>query len=231
MRVRIKFEKQGALRFIGHLDVMRYFQKMIRRAGLDVHYSEGYSPHQEMTFATPLGLGLTSRAEYADVEFDSCPGREELIRRLNAVNVPELRILDAALLPDGAKNAMSALRAADYLVSFREGYAPEDLDLFYGSLFEWLERPEIVVEKETKKNRVTVDIKKQILEAERRGDSLFLRVDAGSASNLKPELIYDSFFASEGTAFPEHALLISREELYGEEDGALVPLLSYGRDF
>ena len=46
MKIRIKYSKLGNLRFIGHLDVMRYFQKEIRRAGLDVSYSKGYSPHQ-----------------------------------------------------------------------------------------------------------------------------------------------------------------------------------------
>ena len=53
MKVRIKFSKYGALRFIGHLDVMRYFQKAIRRAEIDIAYSEGFSPHQIMSFASP----------------------------------------------------------------------------------------------------------------------------------------------------------------------------------
>ena len=58
MKLRVKFKKFGAVRFIGHLDVMRFFQKAIRRAGLDIAYTGGYSPHQIMTFASPLGVGL-----------------------------------------------------------------------------------------------------------------------------------------------------------------------------
>ena len=68
MKVRIKFAKSGAMRFIGHLDVMRFFQKAIRRAGIDVAYSEGFSPHQIMSFAAPLGVGLSSNGEYLDLE-------------------------------------------------------------------------------------------------------------------------------------------------------------------
>ena len=90
MKIRNKFQTQGALKFIGHLDVMRYFQKMNRRAKLDVRYTEGFSPHQEMSLANPLSLGMTSSSEYADIEFLSWPSRQELIDRLNAVNVPEL---------------------------------------------------------------------------------------------------------------------------------------------
>ena len=60
MKVRIKYAKTGPLKFIGHLDIMRYYQKAIRRANLDVTYSNGFSPHQQITFAAPLALGVTS---------------------------------------------------------------------------------------------------------------------------------------------------------------------------
>lgn len=63
MKIRIKFSKQGAMKFIGHLDTMRYFQKAMRRADVDIRYSEGFSPHQIMSFAAPLGVGLTGSGE------------------------------------------------------------------------------------------------------------------------------------------------------------------------
>ena len=63
MKVRIKFRKYGVMRFIGHLDVMRYFQKAIRRAELDITYSTGFSPHQIMSFAAPLGVGMYSNID------------------------------------------------------------------------------------------------------------------------------------------------------------------------
>ena len=56
------------MKFIGHLDMMRYFQKAVRRAKIDIRYSEGYSPHQIMSFAAPLGVGITSDGEYFDIE-------------------------------------------------------------------------------------------------------------------------------------------------------------------
>ena len=49
MKIRIKFRKWGVMKFIGHLDMMRYFQKAVRRAKIDIRYSEGYSPHQIMS--------------------------------------------------------------------------------------------------------------------------------------------------------------------------------------
>ena len=61
MKARIKFRKYGSLRFIGHLDVMRFFQKVMRRADIPIAFSGGYSPHMIMSFAQPLGIGLTSQ--------------------------------------------------------------------------------------------------------------------------------------------------------------------------
>ena len=67
IKLRIKFRKFGPLRFIGHLDVMRFFQKAIRRAEIDVAYTGGFSPHQIMTLAAPLGVGLERNGEYMDI--------------------------------------------------------------------------------------------------------------------------------------------------------------------
>ena len=77
MKLRIKFRKYGPIRFIGHLDVMRFFQKANRRAELDVAYTGGFSPHQIVSFAAPLGVGLTNNGEYMDLEvhsLTSCEG-------------------------------------------------------------------------------------------------------------------------------------------------------------
>ncbi len=53
-KVRIKYAKMGVLKYIGHLDLMRFFQKAVKRADLDIAYSQGFSPHQLMSFAAEL---------------------------------------------------------------------------------------------------------------------------------------------------------------------------------
>ena len=80
MKLRIKFRKYGPVRFIGHLDVMRFFQKANRRAELDVAYTGGFSPHQIMSFAAPLGVGLTSNGEYMDLEVHSLTSCEDVMQ-------------------------------------------------------------------------------------------------------------------------------------------------------
>ena len=76
MKARIKFKKYGVLRFIGHLDVMRFFQKLMRRADIPIAFTGGYSPHMIMSFASPLGIGLTSDGEYLDIELSAPVDKE-----------------------------------------------------------------------------------------------------------------------------------------------------------
>ena len=126
MKIRIKFAKQGVMRFIGHLDIMRYFQKAMRRAHIDIAFTEGFSPHMIMSFAAPLGVGLTSNGEYMDIEIRTPISSEDAIRQLNEVMVEGMKVLSFRQIEEGkAGKAMSLVAAADYTVSFRPGYEPE----------------------------------------------------------------------------------------------------------
>lgn len=233
MKVRIKFAKQGAMKFIGHLDIMRYFQKAVKRAGLDAAYSEGFSPHMIMSFAAPLGVGVTSEGEYFDLELKTPMSSEEAVERLNQVMVEGMEVLSVREVPEGKKGkAMSLVAAADYLVSFREGMEPgkdwkEKVPAF-------VEQQEIRILKKTKKNEKEVDIKPYIYEMEIRGESIFLKLAAGSVKNTKPELVMEAFYGFCGQEFQPLSLLIHRMEVYGDlgEEGErkLVSLEDLGEE-
>ena len=130
MKIRIKFSKTGHLKYIGHLDIMRCFQKIMRRAEVDIAYSAGFSPHQIMSFASPLGLGLTSEGEYVDIEVLSTQSSEVMLKKINAVAVDGLQVLSYVRLPDQAKTAMSMVAAADYRVSFNHPVSPRVKEQF-----------------------------------------------------------------------------------------------------
>ena len=93
MKIRMKFSKQGPLKFIGHLDIMRYFQKVMRRADVDIRYSEGFSPHQIMSFASPLGVGILSNGEYVDIEVNSTKDSKTMIEQINRENAEGFCVL------------------------------------------------------------------------------------------------------------------------------------------
>ena len=75
-----------------------------------------------MSFAAPLGLGMTSEGEYADISFDWSYSSEEMLKRINAVMNEGISVLEFKEIDEKEKNCMAVTEAADYLVTFREGY-------------------------------------------------------------------------------------------------------------
>lgn len=235
MRVRIKFSKHGVLRFIGHLDVMRYFQKAIRRAGIDISYTTGFSPHQIMSFAAPLGVGLESNGEYMDIEVNTLTSSKKLTNALNEQMADGIKVLEARLLPDSAGNAMASVAAARYTIAFREQYQP---DFLTESVIEdFLGQDEIIVTKKTKKSESTFDMKPYIFMCSynEENNAISLTVDASSAGNIKPALVIKALYDYKNQVFDEFGLLITREETYTNvgtaEDVQLQPLGFVGSDF
>ncbi len=228
MKIRIKFAKQGTMKFIGHLDVMRYFQKAMRRADVDIRYSEGFSPHQIMSFAAPLGVGLTSSGEYMDIEVHSTGSSAEMVKRLNEVMVEGFQVLDWRRLGDEAGNAMSLVAAADYTAAFRKGYEPEDLEGFLAGLEAFYERPSIPIVKKTKKGEKEMDLKPLVYACRVTGGdepSIFLRLSTGSSSNVKPELFLETYCREAGFPFSPFTFEIQREEIYAP---GFIPLNDLG---
>lgn len=233
MKVRVKFAKQGAMKFIGHLDIMRYFQKAIRRAGIDVAYSEGFSPHMIMSFAAPLGVGVTSTAEYFDMEIQTSMPSQEAVRRLNNTMAEGMEVLSFRQIPDGKANAAMALvAAADYQVAFREGMDPGENWKEKAQLF--MEQPEILVVKKTKKSEKEVDIKPFIYDMHLEKEGIFLQLAAGSTKNTKPELVLEAFYEFCGKEFDSFSLLIHRLEVYANKgtgtERKLISLENLGAD-
>ncbi len=281
MNVRVRFAKYGAVKFIGHLDVLRYFQKAVRRSGLKIAYSQGFHPHQIMSFASPLGVGITSEGEYMDMELVADYTPQEIVDALNTAMVEGFTVLSARILPDpenGRKRetAMSLVTAADYLVTVKEN------DTFLGtkSLTELNEawarfygQESIVVIKKVKKSNseTSIDLKPFLYDASvdtgvayrlandtanetlcaslpevptHKNDNTFyevpeipdfaaeqktvctekglfsvlLRVSAGSADNIKPELVMEAFARFLGCETPEELKFqIHRLDMYTGE--------------
>lgn len=230
------------MRFIGHLDMMRYFQKVMRRADIDIAYTEGFSPHQIMSFAAPLGVGITSDGEYLDIEVHSTKSSEDTLRALNEVMVEGVQVSEYKELPEGSKNAMSSVAAADYTVFFKEpdknpfsfSVLTNALNAFYYN------QTNIMITKQTKKSEKIMDLKPLIYELKilnENNPAFFLKVSTGSTDNIKPELVLQSFsdycINNHICDFQYQPLdmQIHRNEVYAKkEDGSFIPLGQLGRD-
>lgn len=215
MKVRIKFSKHGAMKFIGHLDVMRYFQKAMRRAEIDIAFTEGFSPHMIMSFALPLGVGVTSDGEYVDIEVRTPIASAQAIAQLNAVMAEGVTVTSFRQIEEGkAGKAMSLVAAADYTVRFREGKAPAEG--WQEKFLSFLKQEQITISKKTKKSEKEVDIRPHIYEAAIEEEAIHLTLAAGSAANVKPDLVLEAFASYLDWEMPPFALLVNRDELYAD---------------
>lgn len=234
MKVRVRFEKKGVLKYIGHLDMMRYFQKAISRAELPIAYSEGFNPHQIMSFGNPLGLGMTSSAEYMDIELLEEVPSAEGIDRLNEQMAMGIKILSFRYLPDNAKNAMSSTEAALYKVGLNDNLWEKlgDLSDCPAKLHEFLSLDECIITKKTKKSTRELDILPLIYEFYYEDKYFYIKCSASSGDNIKPEVIMSEFlqFLGYKLELDRVSLHIERLDIYARENGNLISLDSIGID-
>ena len=220
MKIRIKFRKYGALKFVGHLDMMRYFQKALKRAGIDMKYSEGFNPHMIMSFAAPLGVGITSDGEYFDIEVLSTKSTAESLKVLNEAMVEGVEVTSYVALPDTAKKSMSLVAAADYEIFYKEGY----------------EIPRSVAEfTEIYRRQRQMCIRDRIYDFQVQNRNaapvFYLKVCTGSVDNIKPELVLASMFESAGLTYHPEAMQIHKLETYTKnEQGDFIPLDALGEN-
>jgi len=209
-KLRLRFSKTDKLRFIGHLDFLRVFQQMIRRSGLPIAYSQGFNPHQIVSFALPLPLGMESIHDYADITLTTHIPADEIAKILNDAAPQGLTIL-AAYLVHGA-NAASATVAADYVIATD---SPSQ-----SAITKILQSETLIIPKKTKSGIKNTDIRPDIFAIDITEKGLQMRLSAGSARFLNPLLVAEQILQ---TAPCNSA--ISRIELYqGDDAGAFKPL-------
>ena len=186
-----------------------------------------------MSFASPLGVGITSTGEYFDLELKSVFSSKEMVKKLNDAMVDGMRILSIRQVEDGkAGKAMSLVAAADYVLTFREGKEPSED--WKNKILEFTEQPSILIMKKTKKSEKEVDIRPFIYHMEEKEGHIYLTLAAGSSNNTKPELVMEAFCQFLGVPYDEWAFMVHRSELYAdtgtEEERHLVPLEALGEE-
>lgn len=185
-RLRSRFVKDGDLRFISHLDVMRLFQRALRRAALPVVFSQGFNPQPALEFAAPLALGVTSEAELLDVYLGQAVDPLEFMHRLNSALPPEARLTETWQVPIKGSSLMALVDEATYRVRLADPVPA-------GKWREFGDRAEIPYEKRSKSGKRTIDLRpliRAILPEDDR--TVRLRLQSGSRGNAKPDDVVEA---------------------------------------
>lgn len=181
--ITVVYQKKEGARYLGHLDVMRAFIRTLRRAELPVKYSEGFNPHANLSFALPMGVGVTGMQELVKVVLTERVEPKEFISRFNAHAPGGLSVSDAAYhVPE------YEITKAEYEILL-EG---ENLE----RLADALAAEHLPAEKKSKRQTKTIDLKEHIFDytfdLTEEGARLLITVSGGQNFNVKPSLVVDT---------------------------------------
>jgi len=231
VRYLIKFTKESEIKFVGHLDLMRTIQRMMKRSGLPIVYSQGFNPHINLSLAQPLAVGVYSGGDYFDVQFQEEVDLQKIKEDLNSSAPAGIRILEVSGIreEDNKKifKSMAAIDAASYSIRIRY----TDASRLENEMNDMMGKNQWVTLKKSKSGEKEVDIKPMVMDMDFRISGNILIVDAtvscGSKENLSPELLAEFVKGNTSNYDAEAFTDIRRNEMYAAVEDKLIPLYKY----
>ncbi|GKX30000.1 radical SAM protein [Vallitalea longa] len=220
MLIRIKFTKEGTMKFIGHLDLIRNFQRVFKKAEFPIAFSEGFNPHPIMSIGAPLSVGITSEAEYLDAKVTEDIDINYQIENLNNHTPEGVNIINIIVLPEKAKSAMALIDAAKYKIDIKNIIINDDM------INNLMSKDKIIVQKKNKKNVIKdIDIKPGILNVAMASENtLLLLIATGSRMNIKPQVVLESLCKVNNMEYNKFDYKIHRQEIYYISNNKFLPL-------
>lgn len=224
MLYRLKFSRGEQVRFVSHLDAMKNWERALRRAKLPIAFSEGFNPHPKMSFGSAVGVGVTSDAEYMDLELREERDPQDILESINRVLPEGLKVLEVKELKGKVPSLMSVLNRADFMVHLPIDFALSTEEL-NGIIRDLLAQEQLFVEREGKKGKRQLDVRPGLYEMS--GDvipgAILLRMTLqfGSVGNIRPEEIVQVLNAQLPGEAKVQEMRVHRQGLYIAEGDKL----------
>lgn len=208
-RIRVQYTKGHPLRFTGHLDLQRLWERLLRRSGLPVRYSQGFHPRARLNLASALPLGFISDCELLDFWMNEPRPLEELHERLQTASQPGMDILSVEEVALSEDSLQSRMHASEYEVVFYDPLAIEELNEKARSL---LAEQEII----RRRRKKTYDLRPLILKLEAQlvmdGEpGVWMRLLAEPGATGRPDEVLDEMGFSNTQYLVRRTLLILSE--------------------
>ncbi len=214
MRIRITFAKQGALRYTGHLDLHKLWERAARRAELPLAYSQGFHPQPKMNLAAALPLGFSSRCEMLDMKLENEISLDGLRERLNDTLPSGIQVLEIEQVDERAPALQTQVDSADYEVTLSESVDGSELKRKIDSV---MESESIPRERRgrTYDLRPLIEALTPIPSPGGRGEKILMRLAAREGATGRPEEVLDVLgIPFEETRIERTRLVFKSEELW-----------------
>ncbi|MBN1384446.1 MAG: DUF2344 domain-containing protein [Elusimicrobia bacterium] len=212
-KVRVKYAKKHAIRFLSHLEVVSTLRKGIRRAGLPVCFSEGFSPQPRIAFGPPLAVGYTSSCEIFDMEMMRRVVPEETREAFLKSMPSSFEILSVKSVPVMSQSIESIVNVFKYSIKF----PIRDKTLVLKKIQDFFNTEKFIVERLTDKSKREIDIRPLVMDLKTAEDGLEMLLRFGPKKTAKPDMIIQKIFNLNND---ERLLLeINRDEFFYEAEG------------
>lgn len=209
-RIRVNYTKEDSLRFTGHLDLQRLWERTLRRSSLPIRYSQGFNPRARLNLASALPLGVISKAEVMDFWMDA-PRPLDLIKSQLASAVPDgIKILSVESVSLREKSLQSRMLTSQYRIHF---FDPQDSSLLNKKINQLLSETHLPRTRRKK----TYDLRPLILalnvesESESEEPALVMKLMTQPGATGRPDEVMDAL------GYPNTAYLAERIEIIYKE--------------
>lgn len=230
MRYLIKYTKKSDIKYVAHLELMRTIQRIIRRSELPVKYSQGFNPHMSLSIAQPLAVGVYSRGEYMDVDFNEELDEEFIKEKLNLSSTDTIKFLDVKKIKEEDKKvpqSMAAVEAARYILKLK----CMDIKDIQKDIHLLINMEEWKIIKKGKKGEKEVNIRPLIKNFKFNLQENLLVIDTtvacGSKSNLSAQLLGEYIKNNIDGINKDAFISIERQDMFAYKEQKLVPLNEY----
>ncbi|MCE5197090.1 MAG: TIGR03936 family radical SAM-associated protein [Negativicutes bacterium] len=189
MRIFLKFQKNAEVRWISHLDLIKVWERAVRRTQLPIAFSQGFNPRPKLSLATALAVGVSSEAEYIEMEFSEELPLKEILQRLSAQMPSGLPISGIGVLPEKSPALMSLVFASLYRITLPPGDSREIAALEHALLALLAEKQLIFNYQNREGKTICQDLRPGLFTAEwdEKNAVLLLKVETSSRLFVRPQ--------------------------------------------
>ena len=225
-RYLLGFYKKGNMRFISHLDLQRLFKRCIKRAGIEVAYSNGFNPHEMINIVHPLSLGFETDLDYFEIDTQKPYPEDQMVESMNLALPEGIRFTFCREILHSSRNSSSIAECSLY-----EAVLPSSQNLNIDG-FIIQDRVSILKKDKKTKKMVEKDVKDwigriELLEETQAGSRLSLLLRSAPNETLNPVNLLESLCAFSGCPFDKESVRVTRKDLFARRDGELVSLSCY----
>ena len=197
--IRTKFNKEGDMIYISHLDLQQLLQRAFRRAEIDLVHSQGFNPHPKISYGNALALGTESQGEYVDVEIEEDLSVEEYLNRMNAQLPEGIKFIEAKEIDKQEPSLASVIEYGEYIFTI-ETEKTLTKEYVKSKILEFMSQDEIMITKKNKKGKIVEsDIRPMIrnfdlLDVQDNVLTLEATIATGSKANLNTNIFIPKIF-------------------------------------